>query len=171
MCLDCPGLSKRDRSLAWLWINPSRRETRIISYGRSCSLNLLNKLPSSRWTGGSKSLLWIWSIPSGLKVKRRSTRASQKQIWRYEQVTLLACARCGSSDTAEVSRGIVSRSIHLASATTKFKLHINPPGRYFCNVCEEYFSPADGASPKWWEEIISDDEIWGFPGNLYSLYF
>jgi hypothetical protein len=80
-------------------------------------------------------------------------------VVQYENAILPVCAHCGSSDTAEVSSGIVSQSIHLASATTKFKLHTNPPGRYFCNVCEEYFSPADGASPKWWEEIIGDDEI------------
>jgi hypothetical protein len=44
-----------------------------------------------------------------------------------------------------VSAGIVSGAIHLASATTKFKLHPKPPGRFFCNTCEGYAGDYAGA--------------------------
>ncbi len=59
----------------------------------------------------------------------------------FEEATVPACSRCGSSDTATVGCGIVGRTISIAGATTKFRLIPNgpPPGRYFCNACEKFF--------------------------------
>jgi len=81
-----------------------------------------------------------------------------EMVIRYENAVLPVCSHCGSADTAKVSAGIVSRSIHLASATTKFKLHPKPPGRFFCNTCEGYFSPEDCARPNWWDDLTESDQ-------------
>jgi hypothetical protein len=81
-----------------------------------------------------------------------------EMVIRYENAVLPVCAECGSADTAKVGGGTVSRAIHLASATTKFKLRPNAPGRYFCNTCEAYFSPEDCARPIWWDELTGADE-------------
>ena len=64
-----------------------------------------------------------------------------KQILRFEEAELPACAHCGSEDTADVQCGIIGRTIDIAAATTKIKLIPNPPkpGAYFCNACNEYF--------------------------------
>lgn len=62
-------------------------------------------------------------------------------VRRYENAKLHPRDQCESADTAQVGAGIVSRSIHLAAATTKFKLNPNLPGRFYCNTCEENFSP------------------------------
>lgn len=62
-------------------------------------------------------------------------------ILYFEEATVPACTRCGSSDTANVGCGVVGRTIYIATATTKFKLIPNSPapGRYFCNACGEFF--------------------------------
>ena len=58
----------------------------------------------------------------------------------YEALDLPHCPRCGSSDTAAVSAGLVGRSMHLAAATTKIKLLPNGrPGSYYCNACSQFF--------------------------------
>lgn len=66
----------------------------------------------------------------------------RKTILCFEQARLPKCPRCGSKNTARVQCGIIGRTINIASATTKFKLMPNPPtpGRYFCNVCNEFFN-------------------------------
>ena len=81
-----------------------------------------------------------------------------EMVVRYETAVLPPCAQCGSADTAKVGGGIVSCSIHLASATTKFKLRPNAPGRYFCNTCEAYFSDEDCERPSWWDEVTGAGE-------------
>jgi hypothetical protein len=62
-------------------------------------------------------------------------------ILHYEQAALPVCSRCGSKDTAAVGCGLVGRSMVVAAATTKFKLIPNgpPPGKHFCNTCNEFF--------------------------------
>lgn len=80
-------------------------------------------------------------------------------VVRYETAVLPVCPLCGSAETAVVSGGIVSRSIHLASATTTFKIRPYSPGRYFCNTCEAYFSPEDTARPIWWDELTGSNEV------------
>lgn len=67
----------------------------------------------------------------------------QEMVIRYELEKFPACPHCGSSHTAKVSPGIVSRSIHLMSATTKFRIHPKPPGKFYCNDCEQYFTPQE----------------------------
>jgi len=81
-----------------------------------------------------------------------------EMVIRYENAVLPLCAQCGSADTAKVGGGIVSRAIHLASATTKFKLRPNAPGSFFCNTCEAYFSEEDCARPIWWDEVTGSNE-------------
>lgn len=75
----------------------------------------------------------------------------------YENAILPPCDQCGSADTAKVSAGIVSRSIHLAAATTKFKLNPTFPGRFYCNTCEAYFTPEDYDEPIWLEQLVNLD--------------
>jgi hypothetical protein len=62
-------------------------------------------------------------------------------ILHFEQATLPACRNCGSEDTADVQFGLIGRTIHIAAATTKFKLLPNgpAPGEYFCNACNKFF--------------------------------
>lgn len=63
-----------------------------------------------------------------------------EQIHRFEQATLPSCPKCDAADTADVQVGVIGRTMGIASATTKFKLVPNDrPGKYFCNVCEEFF--------------------------------
>jgi len=66
----------------------------------------------------------------------------RREILRFEEAKLSACPRCGSEDTADVQCGIIGRTIHIATATTKLRLIPNPPkpGAYFCNACKEYFN-------------------------------
>ena len=63
-------------------------------------------------------------------------------IRRFEKAKLPACPRCGSENTADVQVGIIGRTIHIAGATTKFKLIPNgpKPGEYFCNACNKFFN-------------------------------
>ncbi len=64
----------------------------------------------------------------------------REMVDRYEALELPPCPGCDSADTARVSSGIVSRSIHLAAASSRFKLVPGiPEGRYWCNACECYF--------------------------------
>ena len=62
-------------------------------------------------------------------------------IRRFEEADLPVCSHCGSDNTADVQCGVVGITIHLAAATTKFKLLFNgpKPGRYFCNACAKFF--------------------------------
>ncbi len=62
-------------------------------------------------------------------------------IRHFEEAMLPVCSRCRSEDTASLQCGIIGRTIHLAGATTKFKLIANgpKPGEYFCNACNEFF--------------------------------
>ena len=63
-----------------------------------------------------------------------------EQILRYERGVLPACVFCSSTDTAVVLRGIIGRTIHLASATSKVKLSIKIGNRHFyCNTCQQLF--------------------------------
>lgn len=63
-------------------------------------------------------------------------------ILRFDEATLPVCSGCGSENTADVQCGIVGRTANIAAATTKFKLIANgpKPGKYFCNVCNEFFN-------------------------------
>ena len=65
----------------------------------------------------------------------------RETIVYFEEATVPACTRCGSSDTANVGCGVVGRTIYIASATTKFRLIPNSPapGRYSCNACGKFF--------------------------------
>ncbi len=67
----------------------------------------------------------------------------RETVHHCEEAALPSCAHCGSADTAAVGIGIVGYSIHLAAATTKYKLLANgpAPGAYFCNACERFFGP------------------------------
>ena len=63
----------------------------------------------------------------------------------WEAKELPSCPHCTSTDTAEVSAGLVGRSMRLAGATTKIKLLPNGhPADYFCNECKRYFDWPDG---------------------------
>jgi len=63
-----------------------------------------------------------------------------EQILRYERGVLPPCIFCGSTDTAVVLRGIIGRTIHLASATSKVKLSIKIGNRlFYCNTCQQPF--------------------------------
>ncbi len=84
-----------------------------------------------------------------LKVKASVIAAMEKQypgireeILRFDNASLPACPRCGSTDTADVQIGLIGRTINIVSATTKFKLVPNgpAPGKYFCNVCDKFFN-------------------------------
>ena len=63
------------------------------------------------------------------------------QIMYFEEADLPICTHCQSMDTADVQIGIIGRTLHIAYATTKFKLIPNGPmpGRYFCNTCSNFF--------------------------------
>lgn len=64
-----------------------------------------------------------------------------EQFMQFENQQILACPNCESRDTASVQVGIIGRTIHIATGTTKFKLIPNSPwpGRYFCNQCKKFF--------------------------------
>lgn len=66
-----------------------------------------------------------------------------EQIWRFEQLTLPTCIRCGSSDTAEVQIGVIGRTMTIRGATKKVKfIPWGPkPGRFYCNICGKFFTP------------------------------
>jgi hypothetical protein len=65
----------------------------------------------------------------------------REQILSREEAVLPKCPQCGSTDTAKVEVGIIGRTIHIAAATSKFKLLPNGPvpGKYFCGKCAQYF--------------------------------
>jgi hypothetical protein len=76
-----------------------------------------------------------------------------------ENAILPTCPYCGSWHTAQVTCGIVSRSIHLVAATTKYKIRLNPlPGKLYCNDCEGFFTPEDFEGPIWWHQLIDIDQ-------------
>ena len=78
-----------------------------------------------------------------------------ESVAAYENAILPSCPKCGSYHTAQVTAGIVSRSIHLASATTKFVIRLSPlPGKLYCNDCGYFFSPRGWKGPIWWEDLI-----------------
>ena len=64
-----------------------------------------------------------------------------QSIQYFENAALPTCIYCGSEDTADVQVGIIGRTIHIASATTKFELIPNgpKPGAFWCNACEKFF--------------------------------
>jgi hypothetical protein len=66
----------------------------------------------------------------------------REQIVRFDGATLPPCTLCGSRDTAEANAGVMSRTINIAAATTKFKLIPNGPrpANYFCNMCCKFFN-------------------------------
>jgi len=78
-------------------------------------------------------------------------------VVNFENAILPTCPMCGSWHTAQVSPGIVSQSIHLLSATTKFKLNPNKPGSFYCNECDKYFTPMEWDENIWWHELINVD--------------
>jgi hypothetical protein len=58
----------------------------------------------------------------------------------YEALELPSCRACGSSNTAQVSAGLVGRSMAVAAATTKIRLVPNRGnGKYYCNDCDRWF--------------------------------
>lgn len=64
----------------------------------------------------------------------------RKTVAYYESLNLPRCPTCASEDTAKVSAGIVSRSILVASATTKMHFISNGhPADYYCNKCRQFF--------------------------------
>lgn len=79
-------------------------------------------------------------------------------IVNYENAILPLCPYCGSWHTAQVAAGIVKASMHLAGATTKFRLNAQFPGRLYCNDCKKYFTPDDYEGPIWWHKLIAVDE-------------
>lgn len=75
------------------------------------------------------------------KIYEQSYPGITEQILRYERGVLPPCIFCGSTDTAVVLRGIIGRTIHLASATSKVKLSIKIGNRHFyCNTCQQPFN-------------------------------
>ena len=82
-----------------------------------------------------------------------------EMVVHYENAILPTCPFCGSYHTAQVAAGIVKPSMHLAGATTKFRLNPQHPGRLYCNNCEKYFTPEDYKGPIWWHELIDVDSI------------
>jgi len=68
-----------------------------------------------------------------------------ESIKHFEEMQIPPCPRCNSTNTASVQVGVIGRTINLAAATTKFHLVTNGGqafGKYFCNTCRHYFSPA-----------------------------
>jgi len=92
-----------------------------------------------------------------LKISQKELRRMGKKspgliddITYFEQMDIPPCPRCKSANTASVQVGVISRTMSIACATTKFKLIMNgSPGKYFCNDCERYFGPksAKGKQP------------------------
>ncbi len=61
-------------------------------------------------------------------------------IRSIEDDCLPMCSHCGSHDTAQVLCGVIGRTINIAAATTKATLVANePPGKYYCNSCRQFF--------------------------------
>lgn len=66
-----------------------------------------------------------------------------EQIWKFEQMTLPACVRCGSADTADVQIGVIGMTMVIRCATQKAKfIPWGPkPGQFYCNACQKFFTP------------------------------
>lgn len=64
-----------------------------------------------------------------------------EQIRSFEDAQLPACPVCGSADTARVICGVIGRTMHIVSATTKATLIANGPaaGHHFCHACKRFF--------------------------------
>lgn len=64
-----------------------------------------------------------------------------ESIWGFEFAVLPPCPHCGSEDTAQIQCGIIGRTIHIASATSRIKLLFNYDGKgqFHCNTCAERF--------------------------------
>ena len=79
-----------------------------------------------------------------------------EQIWKFEQMTLPRCIRCGSADTADVQIGVVGRTMVIRCATKKAKfIPWGPrPGQFYCNPCHKFFTPA-----LWYGEIVENNNI------------
>lgn len=73
-----------------------------------------------------------------------------QSIWKFEQMTLPRCIRCGSADTADVQIGVIGRTMAIRTATRKSKfIAWGPlPGRFYCNPCHKFFTPG-----MWYGEI------------------
>lgn len=65
-----------------------------------------------------------------------------EQINHFESEALSDCPHCTSRDTARVQVGVIGRTIHLSTATSKFHLIPNRNGEleFFCNHCRRYFA-------------------------------
>ena len=81
-------------------------------------------------------------LASELETLERQYPGISRTVRYFEEMVLPPCPRCGSTDTAKVTVGLVGRSINLAAATTKMKLLANgpTPGNCFCNACKEFFT-------------------------------
>jgi len=63
-----------------------------------------------------------------------------EQILRFDKRVMPPCPFCNSTDTAVVICGIIGRTIHIASATSRVKLLANRDQRHFyCHSCKQYF--------------------------------
>jgi len=74
---------------------------------------------------------------------------SEETVARIEATVMPPCPLCASDETAEVSVGIVGRSIHIAAQTKKIRLIPNGPrpGDYFCRGCQTYFNAPPKKTP------------------------
>jgi hypothetical protein len=79
-----------------------------------------------------------------------------RTILYFENAKLPACFGCGSEDTADVQRGLIGRTVNIATATTKFKLIPGGPApKYFCNTCGRFFYwPGEGHGVFDTEEVL-----------------
>jgi hypothetical protein len=85
-----------------------------------------------------------------------------ENVRRFEEAALPVCSHCGSEDTADVQCGVIGRTIHIAAATTKFKLLANgpKPGEFFCNACGQYFGEKGKESlPKHGKNLTACDLV------------
>jgi hypothetical protein len=66
----------------------------------------------------------------------------RETILHFENSNQLPCTYCGASDTGNAQVGFTGRSIHIARATSKFKLLVNGPihGQNFCSQCRRHFN-------------------------------
>ena len=82
-----------------------------------------------------------------LKVDKAWIRAAERMYAGFRQELddaessdIPPCPACGSTNTARVAAGVIGRTIHLAAATTKFKLVPNRKrADFYCNACDRYF--------------------------------
>lgn len=78
----------------------------------------------------------------------RSYPGFRKDLAYAESRDIPLCTACGSANTARVGGGLIGRTMHLAAATTKFKLVPNNRlGDVYCNACDRFFdAPSDASS-------------------------